>query len=392
MDASMLIDRATAGMPAPIWFVQFFKVLGFALHMVPMNLWYAGLLLAVLLHARGGEHAKRFAARLMTQMPVIVAFGVNLGIVPLLFTQLAYYKVFYPATILMAWFWLAIIALLIPAYYGVYVYASGLRQGAGGLTPLKRAAGWCAAIFFIAIGFLFANGFSLMAHVGAWPQLWLRHSSGGAALGTALNLADTSLWPRWLLMFGLALMTTAVWMLVDRAWFARRESESYQRWAGNFALKLHTLGMVWFAVAGSWYVFGTWPVQLRQTMSGGWLHALTAVTALAPGLPWLLIWIYRNRPAGRTVVSLIGLAQFGVLGINAISRQVVQNASLREFFDVTAQPVDVQWSPLVLFLVLFVAGLGVIGWMIAQVVRAPAESSGRFNVNKTRRPRRPNAR
>ena len=57
-------------------------------------------------------------------MPVIVAVGVNLGVVPLLFVQLAYHRVFYPATILMAWFWLGIIVLLIPAYYGVYAYAS----------------------------------------------------------------------------------------------------------------------------------------------------------------------------------------------------------------------------------------------------------------------------
>ena len=35
-------------------------------------------------------------------MPVIVAVGINLGIVPLLFIQVAYYKFFYPATILMA--------------------------------------------------------------------------------------------------------------------------------------------------------------------------------------------------------------------------------------------------------------------------------------------------
>ena len=62
-------------------------------------------------------------------MPVIVALGINFGVVPLLFVQLAYYKVFYPATILMAWHWLAIIGLLIPAYYGVYAYAEGIRNG-----------------------------------------------------------------------------------------------------------------------------------------------------------------------------------------------------------------------------------------------------------------------
>ena len=42
---------------------------------------------------------------LMNQMPVIVAVGVNLGVVPLLFTQVAYYRVFYPAGVLMAWPW-----------------------------------------------------------------------------------------------------------------------------------------------------------------------------------------------------------------------------------------------------------------------------------------------
>ena len=83
---------------------------------------------ALLLRFRSNEHARRFAARLLRQMPVIVAVGVNLGIVPLLFLQLAYYRFFYPATILMAWFWLAIIGLLIPAYYGVYVYAFGLSR------------------------------------------------------------------------------------------------------------------------------------------------------------------------------------------------------------------------------------------------------------------------
>ena len=92
---------------------------------------------------------RRFAGRLLQQMPIIVAFGINFGIVPLLFMQLAYYKVFYPATILMACFWLAIIVLLIPAYYGVYAYALGLsnsgdypvsRRGKNGTVSLERQA------------------------------------------------------------------------------------------------------------------------------------------------------------------------------------------------------------------------------------------------------------
>ena len=62
IDPKMLIDPTQTGMPAPVWFVQFFKALGFTLHAVPMNLWYAGLLIALLLHVRGSEHGRRSPA------------------------------------------------------------------------------------------------------------------------------------------------------------------------------------------------------------------------------------------------------------------------------------------------------------------------------------------
>ena len=158
--------------------------------MVPMNLWYAGVIVSMFLAAVGSQHGRRFSARLMTQMPVIVAMGVNLGIVPLLFIQVGYAKVFYPATVLMAWFWLAVIGALIPAYYGIYVYAFGLGDAAGKMRLWRRATGWLAAALFIWIGFTFANAMSLMENVGGWPELWKNNSVHGAALGTALNLAD----------------------------------------------------------------------------------------------------------------------------------------------------------------------------------------------------------
>ncbi|GIX01529.1 MAG: hypothetical protein KatS3mg112_0466 [Thermogutta sp.] len=120
------VDPATLGpLPAPFWFIQFFKVLGFILHMVPMNLWFAGMFLTLVLYRREGP-ARHWAERMATLMPVIIAFGVNFGIVPLLFIQVAYPWAFYPATILTAWFWLAIIGLLLVAYYGVYAFAFGV--------------------------------------------------------------------------------------------------------------------------------------------------------------------------------------------------------------------------------------------------------------------------
>ncbi len=358
---------SSLGYPAPYWFLVTLKVLGFTLHMGPMHLWFAGILLAMALARWGSAEAQRWSARLMRQMPVIIALGVNFGIVPLLFTQVAYYRVFYPATILMAWPWFSIIVLLTCAYYGVYIYSSGLKEGAQ-LTPLKRAAGWISALFFLVIGFLFSNGFSLMTNLDAWPQLWLSTSSAGAPLGTALNLADPTLLPRWLMMFGLALTTVAAYTVFDAGVFARRESTEYQRWAAGFALKLHTVGLIWFAVMGSWYL-STWPAEARDQMLSSPLIIFTALTALGPGLPWVLI-LFQRRQITQMLAILTGLAQFGVLALNAISRQVLQNIELSKFLDVTAEPVNLQLSPLIVFLVLFIVGLGVVVWMVQKVWQA----------------------
>jgi hypothetical protein len=376
MDPHVLIDAGAApGVPAPFWFIQFFKVLGFTLHMVPMNLWFAGIVLAMLLYLAGGEQAKMCSRRLMRQMPIIVALGVNFGIVPLLFIQLAYYQFFYPATILMAWFWMAVVGLLIPAYYGVYCHAWGLRNGGAQMAGWRMAAGWVSAALFIVIGFIYANAMSLMEHVDGWPALWQNHSLAGAALGTALNVADPNLWPRWFLMFGLALGTTAAWTVVDAAWFVGVENATYRAWAWRFAPKLAAVSVTWFAAAGTWYVFVAWSAELRETMFAGAMLPLTVLTAVGGGLPLVLLLTWGRTSPGRTAATAVGLAQFGVLGINAISRQVVQNIRLGEYLDLASRPTAIEWSPLILFLLLFVAGALVVAWMVAQVVKAAANPS-----------------
>jgi hypothetical protein len=375
MDATTLLGPTNfLGLPAPFWFVEFFKVLGFLLHLVPMNLWYAGLVIVAFLSVWGSAHGKRFAIRMMKQMPLVIACGVNLGIVPLLFTQVAYYQVFYPATVLIAWPWFSIVPLLTVAYYGVYVYAMQIRQDR--VTRLGLAAGWISALLFTAIGFIFANGLSLTTNVGGWPALWRATNVDGAPLGLALNVFDPTLVPRWLMMFGLALTTVAAYVIVDTAWLAGNESADAERkrWAPGFALKVATLGVVWFAVTGSWYIFGALRADVRGLILGAPLAALTALTASGPGLPWLLI-LAQRRGVTRTLALLTALAQFGVLALNAVSRQIVQNAEIGTYLDVSAAPVQLQLSPLIVFLVLFVIGLAVVAWMVSKVIaasRAPA--------------------
>lgn len=370
MVPSELINyEAISGLPAPLWFIQFFKVLGFTLHMVPMNLWYAGILIAMLAHAFGREHARRFSRRLMRQMPVVIAYGVNFGIVPLLFVQVAYYMFFYPATVLTAWFWLAIVVLLIPAYYGVYIYAFGIHDEEKPPSTIRVVVGWISAFLFIAIGMLLVNGFTTMDHVDRWPEMWTAHGIAGATFGTASSFDAPAYLPRWMLMFGLAIETVGVWLVFDAAWFGRKETQAYRDWAPKAGLILTFIGAIWFAGFSSWYTFGTWPKAAFDTMFSGGLLFLTLLTGLMPGVPVAMLFFLRERAKLRSWATFLFLAQFGVLGMNAIGRQVLQNL-MTGHFDIWNLPLAVQWSPLIVFLVSFVVGLLVIIWMVAQVVKA----------------------
>lgn len=368
-------------LPAPFWFIQFFKVLGFVLHAVPMNLWYAGLPIAVWLLWRGSPSGKQFGRRLALQMPIIIAFGINFGIVPLLFLQVAYSKAFYPATILMAHAWMTIIVLLIPAYYGVYLYSFGLKED-GEMTPVRRAGGWIAAGLFVVIGFLFANGLSLTTRVEGWRDLWMTHSVGGAATGTALNVSDPTLWPRWLLMFGFALLTTAAWSLVDGFWIGKKEGDDYHRWLHGFTVRLTLAGAIWATVAGAWYVVLGWSSATRSAMFLSPYVVLTIPTMVVPWAPCLILSFWRPGELDRLKATAVAGSQLGVLALNAISRQIVQNVELRALFDggVSSQPVDTQWGSLVLFLGTFLVAIGVIAWILLQVYRAGGTSAATTEV------------
>lgn len=366
MDPQSLIGpESPLGYPAPYWLMAILKVLGFTLHATAMGLWYAGIPVALLLRWRGGQ-SRLLSRRLMNPMPVIVALGINFGIVPLLFLQVMYYQAFYPATILMAWPWFGVIALLVLAYYGVYIYVVGLRRNS--LTKPRAAAGWLAMGAFLVIGFLFSNAMSLMANVDAWADIWRSTSEAGAPLGTALNTGDPSLWPRWLMMFGLSLTTVGAYLVVDGAFFARNESSDYRAWARRMAANVYTVGLAWFAVTGLWYTLGTWPTAVKDAMFSGPLLVLTVVTAVAPGLVWLLLMRGRSMVPSKSLALGVAMGQFGVIALNAVSRQVVQNIELAPYLDITGETVDIQWSPMLLFLVLFVIGVGVIVWMLRRAV------------------------
>ncbi|MGL6227298.1 MAG: hypothetical protein ACRC10_11825 [Thermoguttaceae bacterium] len=279
------------GMPAPFWFIQFFKGVGFFLHLIPMNLWFAGLPFALLaLLAGRGSYALRFAKRMFAQLPIFLALGVNFAIVPLLFLQTMYYKPFYTATILTAWYWIAVIPMFLVAYYAVYLCSFAaqkvgiLSESSAGLSSVGSAGssstgskvesgrmdnvksgsgkpdqnrqetkkqekgvgadsvlatktgskgktfffGLIAWLFLLGVGISITHGLYLMGRSDSWIEIWEKTSIGGAVDGLGQRFGDTVFWTRLICMFGLALLTTGFWVAFDSHCLIKRSSDPVQ--------------------------------------------------------------------------------------------------------------------------------------------------------------------
>ena len=395
-------------LPAPFWFIQFFKGLGFFLHQIPMHLWFVGTLLAVALGVYGCVNGKTFSRRFARQLPFLIALGINFGIVPLLFIQVAYPKAFYNATILIAWPWLFVIAFLIPAYYGVYLYATSKKTASPDMPSacdqqeckslLKRwkiplAAGWLATGCLTLISLIFATGFSvLVAGPERWLHLWEATNVAGAVTGVSLNLLSLAFWSRWLLTAGLALGTLSAWVTLDSGFFADSESDAYHDWSQRFAMLL-TVGQACIAtVSGAVYIW-TWKVSLGIF---GWTIMLIGLAMLwLPLLLWAKFAITRwntvrerlrngihgldfpMQKVGKSQVIALVVSQLIVLLSHTIARQLLQNAQVANVYTggVGSQPVDPQWSAIALFLISFVGGVVAIGWMLYKILSVTLLSS-----------------
>ena len=348
--------------PAPFWFVQFFKVVGFVLHMIPMGVWFAGLPVVILCALWNGERSRFYARRMSAQLPVMMALGINFAIVPLLFLQTTYYKAFYTATILTAWFWLAVIPIIIVGYYSLYIAAFSVERR-GRMILFSILASLC----FFCIAILNTNGISLMVSSELWEGMIAKTSHYGAVLGTAHNFDNPVLWMRLATMFGLGLLTAGVWATFDAHFLMRKNAENvpvnYRQWATTLALVMALIGAA-ILTGTEWYLKTVGGTEVYPYFGGVLLVAYAVVFVL------LLA-----KTGSATVVGVAAALQFLTLAGFGVIRQIGQNIGMATLVDVSVLPENVQWDTLIAFLLCFLLGVGVIIWMVVQCVKCSNQTS-----------------
>jgi hypothetical protein len=331
-------------LPAPLWLITILHVLTLALHFAAMNFLFGGL--AVIVFGRAVRKWQDESLQTYVKLlPAATAATVTLGVAPLLFVQLVYGKLVYAASITSAWLWLFIFVAVIAAYYLLYgASLSPTIQRRKRLLPFALVA-----LFYVS--FVYSTVFSMSEHPDVYRALYA-HNQSGAAINP-----DAASWVlRWVHMVIGAITVGGFFVgLVGR------NSETAWPLGRGFFLG---------GTVASILVGGAYLISLGDALQP-FIHSpgIAFVTAgfLLTVISVYLFWTRRFVLAGTLVfLSLLCMAA---------ARHVLRLIYLRGTFDPGAVVVAPQWGVFAVFLVCFVAALGLVAWMLALFFRGRAQAA-----------------
>lgn len=330
------------------WF-QFLLMLTFPLHLIAMNAMLGTALTAFIAHLFPGRAHRELAHELAKALPFLVAFTINLGVAPLLFVNVIYGHLLYSSTVLMGLFWLAVIPILIIAYYLAYIYDFSFKK----LGNLAMFILLIVLALLMSVGFIFSNNMTMMISPASWTR-WFATSGG-----TLLNLVDPTLLSRYLHMMTGALAVGGLCVALYSSVVLRHDKD-----VSEAGVKLGMQLFTWLTglqlLVGTWFLL-TLPSEIMKRFMGG---TTVATGLLATGI--LLAFASLITGYQRRVMPTLWLT-LPLVYVMSFMRDSVRTGYLAPYFDMTKVPANVQWSPLIFFLVTLVLGIGVVVWMLSRL-------------------------
>ncbi len=361
-------------LPAPVWLLKLLHIVTLSLHFVAVEMLLGGLLLAVLLSLFGRSAGATTTARaLARRLTVVMTFVINLAVPPLLFAQVLYGRALYTSSVLIGVYWISIVPLLMFCYWLLYQFSARLDKG--------KSAWWIGLLAWLTAGGiarLLSTNMTLMLRPEAWRDMY-----SASAAGRFLPAGDPTLEPRWLTMMAGGLFIAGLWLmyLAGRSTFV---AEQKKYLAGLGGKLVAGFGVVYLA-AGFWAA-RVQPQAVKDGLANGFPgHELYKYAGLA-GYGWLLlvvVAILLGAIAGFGKIAAGWMGWTGVLVAVLVEitltvyRDGVRDLTLlTKGYDVWDRAVVTNWNVVGLFLVLFVAGLGVVGWLVSVVARAQKQMEG----------------
>lgn len=341
---------APDAIPVAWGYFQVLLMLTFPIHLLLMNTVLGASAVSLYGRLQGGETQLRLAHELAKILPTLIALTINFGVAPLLFLQVLHGHLLYTSSVLMALYWLSVPLILIVAYYAVYLYdfrfASLGKRGLFLIAP--------ALAIFLAIPFIFTNNMTLMLE----PQQWTAYF--GNRGGTVLNTGSPALWPRYLHFVTGGMAVGGLFVALFGRIKGKRDPLLGEL-AVRLGMNLFTALTLLQIMVGFWFLISL-PLPVKLLFLGGSPHQ-TALLAVGLLLALLALGAGFRR---NVLLSAALLAPLGYVMV--FVRDAVRTGYLKPFFDPGMLQVVPQYSPLILFAVTLIAGIGTIVWLLLKTV------------------------
>ena len=358
MNGEDLIPKPEA-LQVPSLVFQVLLILTFVLHIILMNIALGGSILNAAYRLR-----KKDAIPGSSALPTTIALAVNLGVPPLLFVQVIFGQFFYTSSVLMASYWLAVVPMLILAYYAAYIMQRKGTLGGESRPSSRAGAAWSvvSAALLLAIAFIYVNNMSLMLRYQSWPGYFADKR------GLMLNLSEPTLFPRF---FHFLIGSLAVASISWSAWayFRERRGKGADDHAKKTGLKLF-----WIFTSIQMLVGLTWLVSLPKETMRLFMGGSAYATALLACGVLLAIALLAHGIMGKFKIAAVLLVP--TIVVMTLIRDVLRTSALSKVFRAADLKVEPQYGPLVLFLATFAVGIAVIAWMIKKALGSGAASGG----------------
>jgi hypothetical protein len=252
--------------------------------------------------------------------------------------------------------WILVIPILILAYYAAYLFV----RKADNAPVWSKASLVVTSLFLLFVAFVFVNNNTLAIRPGRWG-IYFENPGGWH-----LNLGEPTLWPRYLHFLLAALAIGALGRAITYR-FSKIEDEEK-----NLQIRRNLKIFGWITIIqmgiGTWFWLSM-PREVWKIYMGGSVFA-TVVMSIA----WLAaLFILHSAFTGRLSLAMI-LGGVQVL-LMVIIRDLARAAYLDGLFHPSRLENVSQASPLVVFLLVFVAGIVLIYYMIRLMFKSKTPQS-----------------
>lgn len=356
-------------LPAPVWLFKVLHNLTLILHFTAVQILLGCLMLAIIWNFFGKKDsaARNASDSIIKKIPTVMTYVINFGVPPLLFAQVLYGRALYTSSVLIGFFWFSVIIVLTLAYFLLYRAADRADQ---------NKYWWAYGILSFAGITYIAKIFSINMTLMLRPEDWQTLYQASSGFGNVLTSDPTTL-PRFLFMF-LGSLGLAGASLALLGAFGTRDEKTGD-FLRNWGARLAIVFAVVQAALGVW-VYNAQPEIVKNALFAHLLYSIEiyawAAFVLLSVITAALV-IFGGRSKAKILSAAAVLMSILTTAAAVLVRDGIRDLTLAaKNFDVWERTVVPNWSVVLLFLGLFVAGLVLIGFVLVAVSKSAKKMAG----------------